>query len=1016
MLTLLAGPAAKGPDAARAPKMLASLLGSLISLATTPYGRLDECGRMAVVYGILLMATVHTNVVCKDGDAVANIASLLSTLALSGVVQWDEPGWLDDVVSSGDPMRLAAATARCHAAVVEEAQRTRRRAHRLRRLLETDPTTIAAALRWKAKHGGTRAAHGDEEAAEDDDHSVSSATVASLPESLATLATAEGGDSGERQLERCNMFSPAALRHSALAALAIVFAQCRHRGSPGLRAAFLSSGALDAVLSVAYYSFSEDFVQQHSEKESLSTGLLGLGHHNHRRDDRSASGTESVASAESLRVAYQASQANAAAEASARAADAAKTMPTLAAQAHAHLAAAALLSRASASAEERGTAGQPPRSGGAGADRSVAGKMRLLSELPGDWRSRVLNWRTAQMAEAIVSQLDGGDASQLQRSRIARAAGARKLGVIAKGCQPPADLTRRRSSAGVLTAVATAATVPEALPDHEWHHPFRLLEAWREGASAAHALVAKLRSPASAHFASVDAPLEDLVREKFACETALDGVSVALKRDARHARDASMDKGNSLRERLAAAVAGARIESVTGTRASQVAQQRAMGLMGRAAGTRALVSMGAGEGDLASRLTAQIVGFADARANAEKKASAKVESRMAFRKQGDESDDDDDELNDDDADNGSLGDENVSMLSGASMASSATSKSRKLKKRLAAEAAAAAAAAAAETVISLEDLRKGKVGRLESELERRQRVAAESKHALLFREAILEAREVLEAERLTMINEDKRSRKVAQAAAIEASRRHQDAAQTRAMAQLRLAREIANEQRRGETDLDLAAKGHFKSLAEEDAAKDAAARTEAKRRAAEEALRLVDIRAEVAAEKAAREAAKAEEAAAAAFKQRRKDEAAALKVAVRTWRKARALHDRVGVAFRAKTDVAGRLSRGGFKLIEGELRWRDEDLSQGSWPAGDPRHAKDSHPLLKSLLTPGTVKPWKWSEAQCPAPPEGMQPETPLLEPGGDDFDGGKVLEIVPAERALSTEPSTLSWAQGESY
>jgi len=45
-----------------------------------------------------------------------------------------------------------------------------------------------------------------------------------------------------------------------------------------------------------------------------------------------------------------------------------------------------------------------------------------------------------------------------------------------------------------------------------------------------------------------------------------------------------------------------------------------------------------------------------------------------------------------------------------------------------------------------------------------------------------------------------------------------------------------------------------------------------------------------------------------------------------------------------------------------------------------------------------------------------MQPETPLLEPGGDDFDGGKVLEIVPAERALSTEPSTLSWAQGESY
>jgi hypothetical protein len=197
---------------------------------------------------------------------------------------------------------------------------------------------------------------------------------------------------------------------------------------------------------------------------------------------------------------------------------------------------------------------------------------------------------------------------------------------------------------------------------------------------------------------------------------------------------------------------------------------------------------------------------------------------------------------------------------------------------------------------------------------------------------------------------------------------------------------------------------------------------DAKRRAAAEAVRLADVRADEAREAASAEAAAAAVRAAAAGKAAQKAAALQLAVEVATWRRAVDLHARAGIAWQAKQAAVARLhapAAGGFKLVGGELRWRDADAALGWLAPHDPRHFKDAHPLLKRLLTPGSVKPWVWRESLRPPPPEGM----PTTTTGDDDAattelpvdEGGGEAENDGASPLTERRPKQ-QWARNQAY
>jgi hypothetical protein len=186
-----------------------------------------------------------------------------------------------------------------------------------------DPSTITAAIQRKAQAdahhgGGAQPSHEEKDEGEEDyfeELYEIGATNSSLVSaaSLAMDATTAAGSSSAassrrsnramstaqadaRCLERCNLFSPAALRHSALAGLGVVHAHCQQRSVSDLsyRAAFHAAGCLEAVLLGAYYAFAEDAGRQNGEKEAVACGELkygprsSAGGHDTTADDASA--------------------------------------------------------------------------------------------------------------------------------------------------------------------------------------------------------------------------------------------------------------------------------------------------------------------------------------------------------------------------------------------------------------------------------------------------------------------------------------------------------------------------------------------------------------------------------------------------------------------------------------------------------------------------------------------------------------------------------------------------------
>jgi hypothetical protein len=186
-----------------------------------------------------------------------------------------------------------------------------------------DPSTITAAIQRKAQAdahhgGGAQPSHEEKDEGEEDyfeELYEIGATNSSLVSaaSLAMDATTAAGSSSAassrrsnramstaqadaRCLERCNLFSPAALRHSALAGLGVVHAHCQQRSGSDLsyRAAFHAAGCLEAVLLGAYYAFAEDAGRQNGEKEAVACGELkygprsSAGGHDTTADDASA--------------------------------------------------------------------------------------------------------------------------------------------------------------------------------------------------------------------------------------------------------------------------------------------------------------------------------------------------------------------------------------------------------------------------------------------------------------------------------------------------------------------------------------------------------------------------------------------------------------------------------------------------------------------------------------------------------------------------------------------------------
>mmetsp|Transcript_38477 Transcript_38477/g.49789 ORF Transcript_38477/g.49789 Transcript_38477/m.49789 type:complete len:134 (+) Transcript_38477:127-528(+) len=125
-----------------------------------------------------------------------------------------------------------------------------------------------------------------------------------------------------------------------------------------------------------------------------------------------------------------------------------------------------------------------------------------------------------------------------------------------------------------------------------------------------------------------------------------------------------------------------------------------------------------------------------------------------------------------------------------------------------------------------------------------------------------------------------------------------------------------------------------------------------------------------------------------------------------------------------KLDVISRLKSGGFKLVDGELRWRDGENANGEeeietwYDYGDPRNYMNENKFLSSLLTIGNkIKSWKWNEYDRPIIPnrtditkEMIIDNTFIPYPSSlqDDIDDG-VDGTSPVEQGGG-------WAAGEMY
>ena len=602
---------------------------------------------------------------------------------------------MDELVV-GDPIRVAAAVSQSHTTVIETISSTRRRAGKLAKLLSMDKSTLEAALRWQKKT--KKSTDGNDESDEEDDYS----SVASSAPSFLSLSSANGSTQFStlpdgRALEKLNLFSPSCLRHGALAALAMIYALIKHEGQVGPRAAFVQAGGVDAPLLLGYYTWADEGCVCRAEKEVAAHGKIdyeyqdGLG-----MDEGGARGNS-----RSLTLSRSAFRTGSQEEVGAVLAP---SKPSLVDQARAHLANTSLLSRAEAAK-------------GTHAERGSAAKTRRLS---GPRRQAAVGRRTACLAEALLAQVDSGDLVQL---KCARAAGSGMLGKAVRDMRPAVKARQQARGArgkSILERLS-APTESLSLMRQEWLHPLRCIDrsrALEKGAVSAAAtaavnasddahakslrrarsLLLQLRLPDSALFHRVEVPLGGLLSERWASEGApeeaagagRDGVTASLRSDARQAKRAASNKSLSLRDRLAAAVAGARIENAADLRSSQVMQQRAMAHYSKATATKALVDLGNAkdfEGELASRLTGRVVDMAQQRVSSEEQRAKPT----PMARLGDEEDND------------LLTVE--SELSEESSLAATLGKSRRSQRRKAAEEVI-------EVVITVEELRAGKVVRI----------------------------------------------------------------------------------------------------------------------------------------------------------------------------------------------------------------------------------------------------------------------------------------------------------------
>ena len=267
-----------------------------------------------------------------------------------------------------------------------------------------------------------------------------------------------------------------------------------------------------------------------------------------------------------------------------------------------------------------------------------------------------------------------------------------------------------------------------------------------------------------------------------------------------------------------------------------------------------------------------------------------------------------------------------------------------------------------------------------------------------------------------MGNEDERSGQMANFEKLNQAMARREAKQAAVTHLSEKAAAAAEAQRKGMTPHDLEAKGRYAALKLAEQERLQALTVAQKRRAAEEAGHIKDLKEALEAEAAASklEAERAE--AAAAYKARAKEEMAALRIATKEWRAALDLFERRGETFKTKSEFVSRLQGGCFKLIDGELRWRDEDFSSGWWEAADPRHHMQDLPLLKALLAPGSVKPWQWLEEDRPEPPIGFE-EAEANEKGGESA-GEEPLAFGSASPLAGTSGGRTEsqWALGQAY
>ena len=378
--------------------------------------------------------------------------------------------------------------AKGHAAVVEEVSRVRRRGARLAKLLAMDPFTIAAALAWKAKahaHLGEgavgHAEHGGGGGDDDDHHFEGSAPSVLDSADSVDASTSVASDftsdqsaatkAARKCLERCNLFAPAALRHSALAGLGVVHAHCQQKTAidRSYRAAFLAGGSLETLLLGAYYTFAENAVLLDGEKEALSTGLINYGCQS-KSDGNSLSSNDTSETASVLPLEKHEKQlsfvepagdllqalpssATAAAAVPARSPLVGEFPPTLAEQSRQHLRLLPLLERV------RGGDKSPLRAiraltfpdshhqHGGGDDEDQAGEQALSQ--------RALSRRTSELASAVLSQVDSADLYFLETSR---SSALRKLDKERSRFTKTAAVKAAASSAKGMTANPSSTT------------------------------------------------------------------------------------------------------------------------------------------------------------------------------------------------------------------------------------------------------------------------------------------------------------------------------------------------------------------------------------------------------------------------------------------------------------------------------------------------------------------------------------------------------------------------------